>query len=268
MTEPTPGSAGPAPFRNEPLVAELQALRRRTGLSMAALAAKTAYSKSSWERYLNGRAKPPRAAVEALCRTAGEPPQRLIALWQLTAHPEPSVPRAAQPPGPAPPDDLETPAGGSTRRRARWTTGMALAVAALLAGIGFAVWPGTRPAPTTARCHAESCDDRSPASTLCATTSHTLTTFRARTGQEVDIRYSDRCGAVWARLGKSRPGDRIQVIIADSRPKTTRVRDQLDADGYVYTPMAAAGPGTAIRACVSVATHAPQCVSALVRGGL
>lgn len=65
------------------LVAVLRELRQRTGLSLAGLAAATAFSKSSWERYLNGRTLPPRAAVQALCRLAEEPDGRCLALWEM-----------------------------------------------------------------------------------------------------------------------------------------------------------------------------------------
>ena len=47
MTDPAPECAA--------LAERLRALRARTGLSLAALAERTPYSKSSWERYLNGR---------------------------------------------------------------------------------------------------------------------------------------------------------------------------------------------------------------------
>jgi hypothetical protein len=65
------------------LAAALRELRSRTGLSMAALATKTTFSKSSWERYLNGKTLPPRQAVEDLCRLAGEPEGRCLALWEI-----------------------------------------------------------------------------------------------------------------------------------------------------------------------------------------
>jgi hypothetical protein len=64
-------------------VERLKEAKEATGLSFAALAAATAYSKSSWERYLNGKACPPRDAVEALARLSGADPARLLALWQL-----------------------------------------------------------------------------------------------------------------------------------------------------------------------------------------
>ena len=52
-------------------VEHLRLLKDRTGLSLVALGARTAYSKSSWQRYLNATQPPPRQAVAALCRVAG-----------------------------------------------------------------------------------------------------------------------------------------------------------------------------------------------------
>ncbi|GHD94567.1 helix-turn-helix domain-containing protein [Streptomyces naganishii] len=52
-------------------VEQLRLLKDRTGLSLVALGARTAYSKSSWQRYLNAVQPPPRQAVAALCRVAG-----------------------------------------------------------------------------------------------------------------------------------------------------------------------------------------------------
>ncbi|MCO6720750.1 helix-turn-helix domain-containing protein, partial [Streptomyces sp. Vc714c-19] len=65
------------------LLGELRSLRERSGRSLAALAAATPYSKSSWGRYLSGAQPVPRAAVVALCQVAGERPARLLALWEL-----------------------------------------------------------------------------------------------------------------------------------------------------------------------------------------
>ena len=78
-----PGSELREGVGSSPLAAGLRELRGRTGLSLAGLAARTPYSKSSWERYLNGKKLPPRDAVEALCRLAEEPAGRLLALWEL-----------------------------------------------------------------------------------------------------------------------------------------------------------------------------------------
>lgn len=67
------------------LVVRLRRLKDHSGLSARQLAAKTGYSTSSWERYLGGRSLPPREAVEAMARIAGEDPTRLLALHEVAA---------------------------------------------------------------------------------------------------------------------------------------------------------------------------------------
>ncbi|QNP72568.1 peptidoglycan-binding protein [Streptomyces roseirectus] len=87
------------------LVVQLRRLKDRSGLTLNSLATKTGYSRSSWERYLNGRALPPRQAVEELARVTGTEPTRLLALhevavdsWQTPAEPPPTEPESIEPP--------------------------------------------------------------------------------------------------------------------------------------------------------------------------
>ncbi|WP_329597570.1 helix-turn-helix domain-containing protein [Streptomyces pseudovenezuelae] len=83
-------------------VEQLRQLKDRTGLSLVALGARTAYSKSSWHRYLNATQPPPRQAVAALCRIAGlgtTDAERFGVRWELAvqAWPRPAPPaRAAE----------------------------------------------------------------------------------------------------------------------------------------------------------------------------
>ena len=81
----------PAEVRH--FVEQLRLLKDRTGLSLAALGARTAYSKSSWHRYLNATQPPPRQAVVALCRVAGTDPERIGVRWELAvqAWPRPAA---------------------------------------------------------------------------------------------------------------------------------------------------------------------------------
>ncbi|AGP51674.1 hypothetical protein M271_00175 [Streptomyces rapamycinicus NRRL 5491] len=65
------------------LVVQLRRLKDRSGLSLASLEAKTGYSRSSWERYLNGKALPPRHAVEELARVTVVEPTRLLVLYEV-----------------------------------------------------------------------------------------------------------------------------------------------------------------------------------------
>ncbi|MFT2016939.1 helix-turn-helix domain-containing protein [Streptomyces sp. 796.1] len=69
--------------RVQQLVVQLRRLKDRSGLSVIALAAKTGYSRSSWDRYLNGQALPPQRAVEELARAAGADPVRLLVLHEV-----------------------------------------------------------------------------------------------------------------------------------------------------------------------------------------
>lgn len=82
----------------------MRLLKDRTGLSLVALGARTAYSKSSWQRYLNGTQPPPRQAVVALCRVAGEDVERFGVRWELAVRawprPAPQTVPTSRPPYP------------------------------------------------------------------------------------------------------------------------------------------------------------------------
>ncbi|QES48067.1 peptidoglycan-binding protein [Streptomyces venezuelae] len=67
------------------LIAELRRLKDHSGLSLAALAGKTGYSRSSWERYLNGKQPVPREAVRELAEVCGLEPTRLLVLHDVAA---------------------------------------------------------------------------------------------------------------------------------------------------------------------------------------
>ncbi|MCQ9182711.1 helix-turn-helix domain-containing protein [Streptomyces sp. IBSBF 2953] len=82
-------------------VEQLRQLKDGTGLSLAALGARTAYSKSSWQRYLNAVQPPPRQAVAALCRVAGlagAEAERHVVRWELAVEAWPR-PTPANPAG-------------------------------------------------------------------------------------------------------------------------------------------------------------------------
>ncbi|MGW2179074.1 helix-turn-helix domain-containing protein [Streptomyces sp. NPDC001732] len=65
------------------LLVQLRRLKDHSDLSLAALAGRTSYSRSSWERYLNGKKPVPRTAVEELARVCGTEPTRLLVLYDV-----------------------------------------------------------------------------------------------------------------------------------------------------------------------------------------
>ncbi|MFG2723292.1 DUF2690 domain-containing protein [Streptomyces sp. NPDC048416] len=60
----------------------LRRLVDRSGLGVAALADRTGYSRTSWERYLSGRLLAPKSAVLALAEATGANPVQLAAMWE------------------------------------------------------------------------------------------------------------------------------------------------------------------------------------------
>lgn len=75
------------PDELDPQVKEFASqLRRvvdRSGLNIAAVADRTGYSKTSWERYLNGRLLAPKGAIVALAEVTGTSPVHLTTMWEL-----------------------------------------------------------------------------------------------------------------------------------------------------------------------------------------
>ena len=251
------------------LVARLRELKDRGGLSLAALAHKTAYSKSSWERYLNGKARPPRGAVEALCRLAGERPGPVLALWELAdaAWNNRAATRPADAPGPSRPQQPgEVPAAPRGRRPPALAAGVIGGLVCSALAVGLAVTsrhaPATVPGPAPG-CRAAACDGRSPASTFCDADSVPLALRRTASGADLEIRYSPRCGAAWARIGRTRVGDRVEVAVEPGgHTRGAEVADVYDTEGYLYTPMVAADGRHRVRGClVPAASTAPECVA-------
>ncbi|MEU5596517.1 DUF2690 domain-containing protein [Streptomyces sp. NPDC020298] len=62
---------------------QLRRLVDRSGMSIAALADRTGYSRTSWERYLGGRLLAPKGAVVALAEVTGTDLVHLTTMWEL-----------------------------------------------------------------------------------------------------------------------------------------------------------------------------------------
>ncbi|MEU5309079.1 peptidoglycan-binding protein [Streptomyces sp. NPDC021562] len=142
--KPLPEGMEPAARR---LVVRLRELKDQMNLSTTALAAKTAYSRSSWERYLNGRTLPPRQAVEAVSRVSGADLTALLALWELAEHARVQGRRegsAGAAPDAGPQHRAADPAEGRPRPRHRHPAMVSVAVAATLAVLALAVWTALR----------------------------------------------------------------------------------------------------------------------------
>ncbi|MEV0634372.1 DUF2690 domain-containing protein [Streptomyces sp. NPDC050619] len=271
----------PSPERSR-LAAALRELKQRTGLSLAALAERTPYSKSSWDRYLNGRTLPPRQAVRDLCRLAREPEGRCLALWEIAESEWSGRATEVAEAGAGASTDTDTDAdadadagagAGAPKQSPRGPTVATLLVsvcavvlgclaAALLllpdqdggprSSVSASLTPSASADPTGPRCRGAACEGKNPLHMVCGAGPDTLASHLTATGARMELRYSEACGAGWARMWGTRIGDRIQVS-ADGRTHGAEVSDEIDAEAYVYTAMLAIRPGTVLRACFRAA---------------
>lgn len=271
------------------LTASLRELRARTGLSLAALAERTTYSKSSWERYLNGKAMPPRQAVQDLCRIAGEPEGRLLALREIAestwsgraATPAPPV-KPSAPPAPEPAGPSEgggEPQEGKGPRPRHWgrlVLVLAAACAVTVAGVALTLLlpgsgtgsEGKQPPPSvsgsaptggpTTRCRGAACEGKDPLGMVCGIAPQSIATHHTAAGADMEVRYSRQCGAAWARMWGARIGDRVDIKGSGPAHEAV-ITDRMDAESYVFTEMATARPGDALRFCFHPKAEDEKC---------
>jgi transcriptional regulator with XRE-family HTH domain len=244
------------------LVELLRQLKDRSGLSLAALAARTAYSKSSWERYLNGAALPPRDAVAALCRLAGEPVDRLLALWEpaqarWSRRADEAESAAAEP-------ETAVVAPVAARHHTRLWAGVAAGISCLVALLAVAGpfgpvsrGDGPTPVPVTVGCRATGCAGRDAYDQACAIDAATDAELWIG-GTHLELRISPRCGAAWARLSRSAVGDRLLVVDRDGHVQAATVADPAATAQYVASPMLPAARPAQVQACLQRA-EARQC---------
>jgi transcriptional regulator with XRE-family HTH domain len=231
---------------DEALVVRLRELKDRTGLSLAALAARTPYSKSAWHRYLSGGTPPPRPAVEALCRIAGVDPEAVLALWDTAGITQPAVVPEQR---------------GRQRWFGRLPSWLALSVFALFgtvtavaAAVAFSGRPGTAPAvqtlPGVHRCHGRSCQGELPDASVCTRDARTTSTVTGP-AYTVRLRWSPACGAAWSEVWPRSPRAR-EVSVRAGQDVMSAGYPADDPTG-VSSPMLSVSSPRGVEACGEVA---------------
>jgi transcriptional regulator with XRE-family HTH domain len=261
----TAGAPSPPGTR---LAAELRQLRQRTGLSLTRLANATTYSRSSWERYLNGKSLPPRSAVRELCHLADEPADHALALLDIArtnrTENAPSTPARQHtttvtntPPPP--------PTGPTGHRRVHVVTALASTCAVVIGTFVLVSLPPARmreappsPSPTAATgplCRRAGCQNKDPITTRCGAEPLTLAEHETATGAWIQIRYSQECGTSWARMWGAAVGDRVEITTGGRHGShhSARVTTPKEADTYVHTLMSVISSGTSLQACFRTA---------------
>ncbi|MFJ8845752.1 helix-turn-helix domain-containing protein [Streptomyces cyaneofuscatus] len=248
------------------LAAQLRSLRLRRGLTLSALARRTSYSRSSWERYLNGKALPPRAAITEFAAAVGVPATALLIQREQEQdgrrpgsrgplpHEEPAAPggdvpsEAPQHEGPA---EAAPPAGPS---RTRTTLVSAVsACTALVAGILIGGWifggneaegQNREKARSEPQCREFECRDKDSQRTGCHIGAWTAAaTWSGRT--YIELRYSPACRSAWARITDAHVDDTARV----EGPRGARNERSVTYENDTYSPMVEAPYPASARAC-------------------
>ncbi|ARF53644.1 helix-turn-helix domain-containing protein [Streptomyces gilvosporeus] len=239
----------PAPLDDDTrlLVERLRTLKEQTGLTLVELAARTAYSKSTWHRYLNGDKFPPRQAVEALGRLAGADASRLLTLWGVAQHawsrPQNPVAPPARPTEPEP------------RYRFRRTAFVLAAAFAILGAAALAVRAitasGNSGRGATPSCREESCQGRFADPSGCTGDARTESAVTVD-GYVVRLRYSPACAAFWAEVSPHASSGVREVSIQAGPEEHLTAYPNGEPNG-TSSPMLAPSGGWPGEACAVVA---------------
>ncbi|MFJ2936231.1 DUF2690 domain-containing protein [Streptomyces sp. NPDC087219] len=131
--------------------------------------------------------------------------------------------------------------------------------------------PATTAPPTTqrtslppgVRCAGPDCTGQDPEAMGCGGPLAT-TVARAVVGTaQVEVRYSETCGAAWARLTGGAPRDTVTIRAGDAERRATVAvgTDTVAKETDAYTPMVAVASATAARACGRLADGGEGCTT-------
>ncbi|MGA5823956.1 DUF2690 domain-containing protein [Kitasatospora sp. NPDC094028] len=244
------------------LVDGLRAVKDSTGLSLSELAARTHYSRASWERWLNGKRIITEQALEALVGTVDCDAAALRELWRRaavagpadaeTVADEPAVeePTAGAAEDEAAEDQVDVPEPADPaepaaavrwwRRPAVLIAGAAVLAAVLvLTGLGLSRHGGpsdpvAEPAPATTAakpaqtipatpdCRAVGCAHKDPKYTGCGKDARTLQT-QVVGKVVVYLRYSRTCQAAWAAITEGEPKDSATITGTNGDSETALI---------------------------------------------
>jgi hypothetical protein len=257
------------------LVTDMRNLKDGSGFTLTELAQATAISKSSWERYLNGKQFPPRHAVQVLCKALHQTEDELLAQWALAdvawsgrGHTmSPSSDQASPPSSGIDTAVLGSPPTAQRVGRARrvllaastlvderpvgTAAGVLLLCAAMVTPAAVIHASRTTAAQTATRppvCQLKSCEGRNPRTTACEDPI-TTASRTAADGTRLEIRLSPSCQAGWIRVWPTHPGFRIEITGPDARPQSAVQAARPTENAVTTTTMIAAPRPSNLRAC-------------------
>ncbi|MGW4384009.1 DUF2690 domain-containing protein [Kitasatospora sp. NPDC004531] len=268
--EPDP----PHPPARPELARLLRQWRRDAGdWSQSAVARKAGLAQGTLSRYETGAQLAPHRVVRLLAHHYRRPESELArALALCTRAEEEGRGPDTVDPEPSETEQEEHRAHPRSRRRLGAVAAV-LAAVSIGGGLVLALRDGTTagpgspaalpPAPAsaapTASCLAESCVHVEPTTTVCQ--DGAVTTDEGREfGVLVELRYSEACRAVWARMDGGSPGDRIQVFGTEGDPPEQEEYRQ-QSGHTAHTKMVRAGASPGARACAMIDARGAFCAT-------
>ncbi|MGP3754519.1 XRE family transcriptional regulator [Streptomyces sp. IBSNAI001] len=110
--------------------------------------------------------------------------------------------------------------------------------------------------PAGVECSGADCTGQDPEAMGCGG-EFAGTVARATVGGGlVEVRYSETCGAAWARITQASPGDTVKIMDGSSEQEGT-----VDADADAYTPMVAVKKASDAKACATLASGTTGCTT-------
>ncbi|GGW43437.1 DUF2690 domain-containing protein [Streptomyces xantholiticus] len=110
--------------------------------------------------------------------------------------------------------------------------------------------------PAGVKCNGDDCAGQDPETMGCGG-EYARTVSTATVGKAViEVRYSEVCGAGWARITQAVPGDEVRIAVGGKARQSALVNDN-DA----YTPMAAVPDPADVKACTTLKTGTEGCTS-------
>jgi hypothetical protein len=109
--------------------------------------------------------------------------------------------------------------------------------------------------PPGVECYGAQCAGKDPENMGCGGTL-AQTVEKAVVGiAQVEVRYSETCGAAWARITAAGVGDTVRIAAGSAAAQTAEVETDTDA----YTPMVAVKNATGAKACATLASGVEGC---------
>ncbi|MEU9956189.1 DUF2690 domain-containing protein [Streptomyces sp. NPDC050982] len=108
--------------------------------------------------------------------------------------------------------------------------------------------------PAGVECFGADCAGKDPENMGCGGTLATTVEKAVVGTAQVEVRYSETCGAAWARITAAGPGDEVRITAGKAAAQTA----QVDTDTDAYTPMVAVKNATAAKACATLQTSGEE----------